>query len=151
MLPFLHLFQQSCSFQGWRLRSHCRNGHCSIILSSVSVSSKLGTKYFWSRSHHQANTNELWWHRWGRWNQDAVEMQQWTTNAKNPLKWGERDRPKLSDFPPTENGVNTEVFPAKFFQFNRTVFWTQNPCLETFFWPTTLFVTAVGCSMLAHF
>lgn len=49
-----------------------------------------------------------------------------------------------------ENDVNTEVFPAKRFQFNRTVFWTPNHCLETFFWPATLLVDAVGGSVLVH-
>lgn len=153
VLPSLLLFQQHCPFQGWRHRPHRGNGQCSTILggtSSASVSSSLGAKCFWSRSYHEANANEPQWHRWGRWYQDAEGMQQWTTNAKNSPKWGEKDRAELSDFAPKENGVNTEVFPAKCFEFNRTVFCTQNHCLETLFWPATLLVTAVGCSVLAH-
>lgn len=67
---------------------------------------------------------------------------------KNPRNKVRKTRPNFLIFLP-ENDVHTDAFPAMGFEFNRPVFWTQNRCLEAFFWPATPLGPAVGCSVVA--
>lgn len=77
-------------------------------------------------------------------------MQQWTTNAKNSLKWGEKRNAELPDFRAQKIVLTLKSSPQSAWNFTELDFGPKITVWKCFFWLTTLPASAVGCAVLAH-